>query len=169
MDIGFGDAQSFICDVTDNPDYTFIGIEPYKKGFARAVQFYEENLPSNMYLFNGDAREFFQEIEYKTDYVRIHFPDPWPKKRHTKRRLITKNFLKILHGILKNSGSVEIITDSSIYQKHIEELLAQEINFIQIENFPITHKASTFHKKAIKKDHTIKKYILEKVNQSIGP
>ena len=62
MDIGFGDAQSFICDVTDNPDYTFIGIEPYKKGFARAVQFYEENLPSNMYLFNGDAREFFQEM-----------------------------------------------------------------------------------------------------------
>jgi len=169
MDIGFGDAQSFICDVTDNPDYTFIGIEPYKKGFARAVQFYEENLPSNMYLFNGDAREFFQEIEYKTDYVRIHFPDPWPKKRHTKRRLITKNFLKTLHGILQNSGSVEIITDSSIYQKHIEELLAQEINFIQIENFPITHKASTFHKKAIKKDHTIKKYILEKVNQSIDP
>ncbi len=156
MDIGFGDAQSFICDVTDNPDYTFIGIEPYKKGFARAVQFYEENLPSNMYLFNGDAREFFQEIEYKTDYVRIHFPDPWPKKRHSKRRLITKNFLKTLHGILQNSGSVEIITDSSIYQKHIEELLAQEINFIQIENFPITHKASTFHKKAIKKDHTIK-------------
>ena len=45
MDVGFGDAQSFVYDVMENKDYVFIGIEPYKKGFARAVQFYEENSP----------------------------------------------------------------------------------------------------------------------------
>ncbi len=80
MDIGFGDAQSFVCDVVENKNYVFIGIEPYKKGFARAVQFYEENVPKNMFLFNGDAREFFEETKYKIDFIRIHFPDPWPKK-----------------------------------------------------------------------------------------
>ena len=62
MDIGFGDAQSFVCDVVENKNYVFIGIEPYKKGFARAVQFYEENVPKNMFLFNGDAREFLSLI-----------------------------------------------------------------------------------------------------------
>ena len=45
MDVGFGDAQSFVYDVMENKDYVFIGIEPYKKGFARAVRFYEENSP----------------------------------------------------------------------------------------------------------------------------
>ena len=53
IDIGFGDAQSFVKDVIENQDYIFIGIEPYKKGFARAIQFYEENKCKNLFLFNG--------------------------------------------------------------------------------------------------------------------
>ena len=80
----------------------------------------EENLPKNMFLFNGDAREFFEEIKYKVNFIRIHFPDPWPKKKHIKRRLITKDFLLNSWNILKKGGSLEIITDSYIYQKHIE-------------------------------------------------
>ena len=164
IDIGFGDAQSFIYDVTENKDYVFIGIEPYKKGFARAVQFYEENLPKNMFLFNGDAREFFEEIKYKVNFIRIHFPDPWPKKKHIKRRLITKDFLLTSWNILKKGGSLEIITDSYIYQKHIEELISCQNYFKQIEDFPISYQISTFNKKALKKGHTIKEYILEKIS-----
>ena len=164
IDIGFGDAQSFVCDVVENKDYVFIGIEPYKKGFARAIQFYEENLPKNMFLFNGDAREFLEEIKYKIDFIRIHFPDPWPKKRHAKRRLVTKDFLLTSHSILRKSGSIEIITDSSIYQQHLEELIGQQNYFKQIKKFPFTYQTSTFHKKALDKGHTIKEYVLERIN-----
>ena len=85
IDIGFGDAQSFSKDVVNNKNHCFIGIEPYKKGFARAVEFYEKEKPKNLYLYNGDAREFLEAIKYKVSFVRIHFPDPWPKKRHIKR------------------------------------------------------------------------------------
>jgi len=164
MDIGFGDAQSFVCDITENKNYVFIGIEPYKKGFARAVQFYEEHTTKNMFLFNGDAREFFEETKYKIDFIRIHFPDPWPKKKHAKRRLITKDFLLTAHSILKKEGAIEIITDSLIYQQHLEELINHQSYFKQIKSFPITYQVSTFHKKAIEKGHTIKKYILEKAS-----
>ena len=164
IDIGFGDAQSFVCDVVENKDYVFIGIEPYKKGFARAVQFYEENSPKNMFLFNGDAREFLEEIKYKIDFIRIHFPDPWPKKRHAKRRLVTKDFLLTSHSILRKSGSIEIITDSYIYQKHIEQLISCQNYFKQIKKFPFTYQTSTFHKKALDKGHTIKEYVLERIN-----
>ena len=164
IDIGFGDAQSFIYDVAENKDYVFIGIEPYKKGFARAVQFYEENFPENMFLFNGDAREFFESIKYKINLIRIHFPDPWPKKKHIKRRLITKDFFLIAWNILKKNGSIEIITDSSIYQKHIEELIDHQEYFKQISDFPISYQISTFNKKAIRKGHTIKEYVLEKIS-----
>ena len=164
MDIGFGDAQSFVCDVVENKNYVFIGIEPYKKGFARAVQFYEENVPKNMFLFNGDAREFFEKTKYKIDFIRIHFPDPWPKKRHAKRRLITKDFLLTSHDLLKKGGRIEIITDSSIYQQHLEELISDQSYFKKIKDFPVTCQISTFHKKAIKKGHTVKKYVLKKTS-----
>ena len=63
------------------------------------------------------------DAKYKIDLIRIHFPDPWPKKRHAKRRLITKKFLEISCNILKDNGSLEIITDSYSYQQHIEELI----------------------------------------------
>ena len=84
IDIGFGDAQSFSEDVLINKKYCFIGIEPYKKGFARAVEFYEKEKPKNLFLYNGDAREFLEIIDYEVSFVRIHFPDPWPKKKHIK-------------------------------------------------------------------------------------
>ena len=122
IDIGFGDAQSFSEDVLINKKYCFIGIEPYKKGFARAVEFYEKEKPKNLFLYNGDAREFLEIIGYKVSFVRIHFPDPWPKKKHIKRRLISKNFLHLLDQKISKKGKIEIITDSKIYQDHIEEV-----------------------------------------------
>ena len=86
IDIGFGDAQSFSKDVLANQDYCFIGIEPYKKGFARAIEFYETYKPDNLFLFNGDAREYIESVDFDIPYIRIHFPDPWPKARHHRRR-----------------------------------------------------------------------------------
>ena len=112
IDIGFGDAQSFTKDVVNNKNHCFIGIEPYKKGFARAVEFYEKEKPKNLYLYNGDAREFLEAIEYKASFVRIHFPDPWPKKKHIKRRLISLSFLHLLNQKILETGKIEIITDS---------------------------------------------------------
>ena len=64
IDIGFGDAQSFSKDVLANQDYCFIGIEPYKKGFARAIEFYETYKPDNLFLFNGDAREYIESVNF---------------------------------------------------------------------------------------------------------
>ena len=161
LDIGFGDAQSFSEDVAANETVTFIGIEPYKKGFARAVEFFEEAKPTNLYLFNGDAREFIELMDFSVNFIRIHFPDPWPKKRHTKRRLISKQFLKTLSRILCSDGLVQIVTDSKIYQIHIDEVLEHQQLFEATNSFPISYQVSTFHKKGLNKGHTIKEYNLK--------
>ena len=163
MDIGFGDAQSFVNDVMENKNYVFIGIEPYKKGFARAVEFYEQERPENLFLYNGDAREFFELIGYKASFIRIHFPDPWPKKKHIKRRLISPNFLQILEQKITNTGKIEIITDSKIYQDHIKTVLNEQKLFKIIDSFEISYEVSTFHNKALEKGHEIKRYVLTKV------
>jgi len=162
LDIGFGDAQSFKQDVLNNKKYCFIGIEPYKKGFAKAVEFYEKEKPENLFLYNGDAREFLEAINYKVSFIRIHFPDPWPKKKHIKRRLISQNFLNLLNKKISATGKIEIITDSKIYQDHIEDVLREQQIFKQIESFEISYEVSTFHNKALKKGHKIKRFVLIK-------
>ena len=162
IDIGFGDAQSFSEDVLINKKYCFIGIEPYKKGFARAVEFYEKEKPKNLFLYNGDAREFLEIIDYKVSFVRIHFPDPWPKKKHIKRRLISLSFLYLLNQKILETGKIEIITDSKTYQNHIEDVLKEQKLFKQIDNFEISYEVSTFHNKGLKKGHEIRRYVLAK-------
>ena len=162
LDIGFGDAQSFKQDVLNNKKFCFIGIEPYKKGFARAVEFFEQEEPENLHLYNGDAREFLEAIAYKVSFIRIHFPDPWPKKKHIKRRLISPTFLQLLDQKILEEGKIEIITDSKIYQDHIETVLYEQKLFKQIESFEIPFEVSTFHKKGLQKGHEIKRYILSK-------
>ena len=162
IDIGFGDAQSFSEDVLINKKYCFIGIEPYKKGFARAVEFYEKEKPKNLFLYNGDAREFLEIIDYEVSFVRIHFPDPWPKKKHIKRRLISLSFLHLLNQKILETGKIEIITDSKTYQNHIEDVLKEQKLFKQIDNFEISYEVSTFHNKGLKKGHEIRRYVLAK-------
>ena len=162
LDIGFGDAQSFKQDVLNNKKFCFIGIEPYKKGFAKAVEFYEIEKPKNLFLYNGDAREFLEAINYEVSFIRIHFPDPWPKKKHIKRRLISQNFLDLLNKKISETGKIEIITDSKIYQDHIEDVLHKQKIFKQIESFEISYEVSTFHNKALKKGHKIKRFVLTK-------
>ena len=162
IDIGFGDAQSFSEDVLINKKYCFIGIEPYKKGFARAVEFYEKEKPKNLFLYNGDAREFLEIIGYKVSFFRIHFPDPWPKKKHIKRRLISLSFLHLLNQKILETGKIEIITDSKTYQNHIEDVLKEQKLFKQIDNFEISYEVSTFHNKGLKKGHEIRRYVLAK-------
>mgnify|MGYP001177710240 CR=1 FL=1 len=162
IDIGFGDAKSFTQDVVNNKNYCFIGIEPYKKGFAKAVEFFEYEKPENLHLYNGDAREFLEAIVYRASFIRIHFPDPWPKKKHIKRRLISPAFLQLLDQKILDKGKVEIITDSNIYQNHIEGVLCEQKLFKQIKNFEISCEVSTFHNKGLQKGHEIRRYILSK-------
>jgi tRNA (guanine-N7-)-methyltransferase len=162
IDIGFGDSQSFSQDVLKNPDYCFVGIEPYKKGFARAVEFYEKAEPDNLFLFNGDAREYIEASDYEISFIRIHFPDPWPKKKHTKRRLISNEFLTSIYKKINSGAKLEIITDSKPYQMHIKDLLDAQKLFEVIEDFEISYEVSTFHHKGINKGHSIERYVLLK-------
>ena len=122
-----------------------------------------EEKPKNLFLYNGDAREFLEIIGYKVSFVRIHFPDPWPKKKHIKRRLISKNFLHLLDQKISKKGKIEIITDSKIYQDHIEEVLGEQKIFKQIDSFEISYEVSTFHRKGLKKGHEVKRYVLTKI------
>jgi len=134
LDVGFGDSDSFCKDIIENNDFLFFGAEPYKKGFSRAVEFFEKNNVKNMILFNGDVRDLLEKVKFCFDFIRIHFPDPWPKKKHKKRRLIQQKFLDDLNQILKYEGKLIISTDHDVMKSWVLEHLHIRNDFLWIKN-----------------------------------
>lgn len=156
LDIGFGDGESFCKDVLENKDIIFIGIDPYIKGFSKVVEFYEKHNAPNLYVFNGCAKEFLKYTKIKFNFIRIHFPDPWPKNKHNKRQLINKDFLELLHTSQTPEGMLQIVTDCTKYQLKILNILSQQFNYSCIDKFPLKFNESSFAKKAKKNGNPIK-------------
>ena len=100
------------------------------------IEFYEKNHPNNLLLYNGCAKDFIKCLECKVKYIGIHFSDPGLRKKHAKRRLINLNFFNLIANVLKPEGeTVQIVTDSYIYQEHIQEVIVQQKFFEIVSNF----------------------------------
>lgn len=128
IEVGMGKGR-FIMDMARlNPEYNYIGIEMYDSVLLRAVQKLEqsdENLP-NLYFIRMDARnlpEVFGKEE--VDHIYLNFSDPWPKDRHAKRRLTSRQFLERYDQILPKEGQVEFKTDNRpLFEFSLEEIEA---------------------------------------------
>ena len=163
LDIGFGSGESIVTQ--DFKQYNIFGIESYSRGIRKMNKYKNQMNIKNLFLFHGDAVEIIEKVIPKKsiNVINIFFPDPWPKKKHIKRRLISQNFLHLLDQKISKKGKIEIITDSKIYQDHIEEVLDEQKIFKQIDSFEISYEVSTFHRKALKKGHEVKRYVLTKI------
>ena len=117
IEIGMGKGKFIVTLAKQNPEINFIGIEKYSSVLLRAVQKLqeEENDLRNLRLICIDAKEIedvFGKEEIKKLY--LNFSDPWPKDRHAKRRLTSKEFLKRYESIIKRNGLIEFKTDNKI-------------------------------------------------------
>lgn len=118
IEVGMGKGKFIIEMAKRNPDINYIGIEMYSSVLLRALQRMEKleeegNAPSNVRFLCIDARkiaEVFQKEEISRIY--LNFSDPWPKDRHAKRRLPSKEFLALYDMILKPEGKIEFKTDN---------------------------------------------------------
>lgn len=126
IEVGMGKGR-FIMDMARlHPDINYIGIEMYDSVLLRAVQKrekMEEELP-NLYFVRMDARilpEVFEKGE--VDRIYLNFSDPWPKDRHAKRRLTSRQFLERYSEILDSQGRVEFKTDNrGLFEFSLEEV-----------------------------------------------
>ena len=82
---------------------------------------------------------------------------------HAKMIESLSNDIKKVNKKISKKGKIEIITDSKIYQDHIEEILYEQKIFKQIDSFEISYEVSTFHRKGLKKGHEVKRYVLTKI------
>lgn len=114
LEIGCGKGQFIREKAIANPDVTFIAIEKYKTVIVTAAKPLEEQPISNLKFFACDISILSEDIRSncKIDTIFLNFSDPWPKKRHYKRRLTYKSFLNIYEKLLKSDGHIEFKTDN---------------------------------------------------------
>jgi len=112
LEIGFGGAEHLLWQAEHNPDVMLLGVEPFLNGVSKAVKGISDKNLTNILLHRGDARDVLNLLpDNSLDRVFVLFPDPWPKTRHNKRRIINTKFIEDLHRVIKPSGTFRFASD----------------------------------------------------------
>lgn len=128
VEIGFGMGASLLATAIQNPDKNYIGIEVHRAGLGSLAQDLENHQLKNVRLVPSDAVEIFKTrfADNTLAGVQIFFPDPWPKKRHHKRRLIQTEFIRLLVQKIKPGGFLHCATDWEDYAEQMLRVLSAE-------------------------------------------
>lgn len=126
FEIGFGGGEHLVEQASRHPDINFIGCEPYVNGMAKLLAAIDKAKLANLRLYDGDARLVLEKLpDACIERLFILFPDPWPKVRHHKRRLVSQNGLALFHSKLSPDGLLRLATDHEEYGAWMmEQLLA---------------------------------------------
>lgn len=112
LEIGFGAAEHILHRAKENPNDAYIGAEPFLNGVAKACAGIDRGEIQNIRLYNGDVRDLFPAMgRHSLDGIYVLFPDPWPKSRHNKRRIMSKTFIAQLHELIRPGGFLCFASD----------------------------------------------------------
>ncbi|MDD9890929.1 MAG: tRNA (guanosine(46)-N7)-methyltransferase TrmB [Gammaproteobacteria bacterium] len=130
LEIGFGMGASLLSMAQQDPHTNFLGIEVHKPGLGKVLHEIEANDLRNLKLICHDAKDVFEHGLGASclDRINIFFPDPWPKKRHHKRRLVQSDFVELLSSKLKTGAVLHLATDWEPYATHMLEVLEASPN-----------------------------------------
>jgi len=170
LEIGFGNGDTLVQQATENPDKNYIGIEVHEPGVGHCLLKATEAGISNLRLLMHDAIDVLtQQIPLASlSRVNLYFPDPWPKKRHHKRRIVQHDFLTLIADRLQDDGTLNIATDWANYAEHIDEILAESDRFSctlrrkHAGDQPIDRPRTKFERRGLKKGHQICDWIFTK-------
>ena len=127
LEVGFGGGEHLAAQAQAHPEILMLGAEPFLNGAASALRHVSEAGVTNVRLHVGDARDLLTALPPRSlDRMFILFPDPWPKTRHHKRRLIQGETVAALARVLKPSGRLRFATDWADYADWALELLRAE-------------------------------------------
>jgi tRNA (guanine-N7-)-methyltransferase len=127
LEIGFGAGEHLVGQAAAHPDTAFVGVEPFLNGVGACLAQIDDAGLSNVRLHQGDAREIVVRVpDGRLSRVYILFPDPWPKTRHWKRRIIQPAFIAELARVLEPGGEVRFATDWAHYAAWTLERFAKE-------------------------------------------
>ncbi len=170
LEIGFGNGETLVQQAGENPDKNYLGIEVHEPGVGHCLLRARDSGTNNLRLVIHDAIEILTEqISAATlSRVNLYFPDPWPKKRHNKRRIVQPAFLELVAAALVDCGTLNIATDWAAYAEHIDELVERSDQFTCTQRQehsgeqPLDRPRTKFERRGLKKGHRIFDWCLMK-------
>ena len=163
LEIGIGMGENLIYLSKKNKRKNIIGVDPFKNGMVNVSDYCINNNIKNIYLYPYVFQKFINKFKkLRFDIIYVLFPDPWPKKKHEKRRIVNEEFLKKIFVILKKKGKVFFSTDNLDYYTNVKTLL-KKFPYIKLKkvNKIVTIKTK-FYLKAEKKENKINSLLLSK-------
>jgi tRNA (guanine-N7-)-methyltransferase len=172
LEIGFGNGDSLVQLASKDPAADFLGIEVHDPGIGHCMIAARAAAIENLRIIGHDAIEVLESMLAPASLARInlYFPDPWPKKRHHKRRIVQPSFLELCHSRLESSASLHIATDWANYAEHIDEVLDESPLFECAErrehdgDQPLSRPATKFERRGLKKGHRIWDWRFRKID-----
>lgn len=163
LEIGFGNGENLLARAAAAPQDDFIGIEVHRPGVGYLLRGLEQQGLSNVRVACHDAVELLQNglAPATLDELLLYFPDPWPKKRHHKRRIVQPAFAALVAVRLKPGGLWRLATDWAAYAEHIAEVMAAAPAFenLAVDGGPVerpAHRPMTrFEKRGERRGHAV--------------
>ncbi len=150
LDIGFGDGEALLSAAAANPSIDFLGVEVHEPGVGHLLTLLGRSGVGNVRVIQHDAVDVIDAMLADTsfDAVNLFFPDPWPKKRHHKRRIVQASFVQAVARVLKPQGLFHIATDWENYAEQIAEVvggsgLFEQVDAKTVASDPIAMRAPT--------------------------
>ena len=149
LEIGFGSGENILERAKENPEIIYIGCEVFTGGVAKLTEKIVQAQVNNIRIWHNDALELIPSLpNHSLSYIYILYPDPWPKTRHNKRRLINVELLKLLATKMKVGATLLMVTDHQSYAESISDSIAQVIDLYSVlEEKPEISKTK-YHLKA---------------------
>ncbi|MEX2498405.1 MAG: tRNA (guanosine(46)-N7)-methyltransferase TrmB [Wenzhouxiangellaceae bacterium] len=170
VEIGFGNGEALAWMAANEPDRNFVGIEVHEPGVGRLLRSLESESLDNVRVAMRDAVDVLrdQARSGSIDALRIYFPDPWPKKRHHKRRLVQPAFLELAADRIGPGGLLHLATDWQPYAEWMLEQLGLNSAFENLGN-PFVERPSWrpethFEKRGARKGHGIFDLLFQRID-----
>ena len=158
MEIGFGMGEATAIIAKNHPNNGYIAVDVHPPGIGKLLARIVENDLTNLKVIEEDVHVVLQHMipNESLDGIHLFFPDPWPKKKHNKRRIVNEGFLALIHPKLKNGGFIHIATDWVPYAISIQEVFAQSTLFTGgVIDKPEWRPVTRFEGQGIDKDHAV--------------
>jgi tRNA (guanine-N7-)-methyltransferase len=166
MEIGFGMGEATAIIAKNHPNNGYIAVDVHPPGIGKLLARIVENDLTNLKVIEDDVHVVLQHmiVDESLDGIHLYFPDPWPKKKHNKRRIVNEGFLQLIHPKIKKDGFIHIATDWVPYAMSIKEVFAASPLFTGgVIDKPEWRPVTRFEGQGIDKDHAVNDMLYTKV------
>jgi len=158
MEIGFGMGEATAIIAKNHPNNGYIAVDVHPPGIGKLLSRIVENELKNLRVIEDDVHIVLPHMfeDESLDAIHLYFPDPWPKKKHNKRRIVNESFLSLIHPKLKKGGYIHIATDWVPYAISMQEVFAASSLFTGgVIEKPESRPVTRFEGQGIDKDHQV--------------